>query len=195
MITTPYPPFARLAKGLLALCVLVLLASPVALAKDVKRGGGPATAERLHERMKTLRARLLEKRVGLDAETLQEVESVFAKGDVERKGLHRAMKESHRKLRALIEADVEDGDAYEGAVNTLLKARRRLNQIVDEEAQRLQEMLTPKQMGKLVMVLHRLKKKMRKMHHGLRDGEMKGERRGRRGEGPPRRGERGQRDW
>ena len=193
-VTTEKRAF-NIGRALFALCVLSLVMSPVALAKDYKGGGDPAKMERLHERMKALRSRLLHKRVGLDAETMQEVEAVLAKGDLERKGLHTAMKESHRTLRGLIQADVEDGEAYEGAVNTLLKARRRLNQLVDEEALALQKMLTPKQMGKLVMALHRLKKKMKRMHHGLRDGDMKKERRGRRGEGPPRRGEHRERDW
>ena len=180
---------------MLILTLIALLLSPVAMAEppEQRRRGEGQMGEKLHERMKELRGRILKKRVGLDAERIDEVEAILQKGDQERKGLHRAMRESHEKLRHLIKADADDGASYEAAVGTLLKSRQRLHEIQHGELERLRQLLSPKEMGKLVMALHRLKKRVKRMHERARGGdEMDGGRRGegRRGEG--RRGRRGQ---
>ena len=188
---------ARLPRvGVMAIVTLIaLLLSPMAMAEppEQRRRGEGQMGEKLHERMKELRGRILKKRVGLDAERIDEVEAILQKGDQERKGLHRAMRESHEKLRHLIKADAEDGASYEAAVGTLLKSRQRLHELQHGELERLRELLSPKEMGKLVMALHRLKKRMKRMHERAGGDEMDRGRRGegRRGEG--RRGRRGRR--
>lgn len=186
---------------MLSLCFIGVLFAPVAAAERPEHRQGPdgQMGEKLHERMTELRVRILKKRVGLDATRIDEVESILQKGDVERKALHRAMRESHQKLRQLIQADADDGPSYESSVNTLLQSRKRLHELQHGELDRLQSLLSPKEMGKLVMALHRLKKRMRRLHERMRGGDEmdrgpRGEgrrgprgqgRRGRRGEGPP----------
>ena len=192
--TRPRCHHLRVITGLLVFAVLV---APTALAErpQERRADDAQMGEKLHERMTELRVRILTKRVGLDADRVDEVEAILQKGDLERKGLHRAMRESHGKLRQLIEADADDGPSYETAVGTLLKSRQRLHELQYGELQKLRSLLSSKEMGKLVMALHRLKKRMRRLHEGARGGpEMEEgprgkERRGRRGKG--RRGRRG----
>lgn len=194
--TPGHPRCHRLA--LIATTVLVAaLIAPTALAErpEHRRAADGQMGEKLHERMTELRVRILTKRVGLDAERIDEVEAILQKGDLERKALHRAMRESHGKLRQLIQADADDGASYEAAVGTLLKSRQRLHELQHGELQKLRSLLSSKEMGKLVMALHRLKKRMRRLHEQERGGpEMEEgprgkERRGRRGKG--RRGRRG----
>ena len=114
------------------------------------------------------------------------VEATLAAGDAERKALHKAMRDSHRTLRGLIQSDSNDEAAYEAAVTGLLKTRNRLHALRQQELQQLNQLLSPKEMGKLVLALGKLRKRMERMHEKRR-GEMRG---GPRGDGGERRGRR-----
>lgn len=188
----------RFFPSLILLLLLVFLAPP-ALAERPERahtGAGELSAQ-LDGRMAELRSRLLRKRVGIDAERIAEVEAILTKGDLERRQLHQSMREAHKRLRHLIDADANDDTSYEAAVSTLLKSRHRLHELQHAELEQLRGILSSKEMGKLVMALHKLKKKMRRLHKRAHGDEMergprgdrrrgpRGEgRRGRRGEGP-----------
>ena len=174
----------QLGLSLAALSTLLMLA-PDASARRSDRGDGPPK-ERLHERMVELRGRLLERRVGLSPDKIARVEATLAAGDAERKALHKAMRDSHRTLRGLIQSDSNDDAAYEAAVTGLLKTRNRLHALRQQELQQLNQLLSPKEMGKLVLALGKLRKRMERMHEKRR-GEMRG---GPRGDGGERRGRR-----
>ncbi|MDP6946354.1 MAG: hypothetical protein QF464_19550, partial [Myxococcota bacterium] len=133
-----------------------------------------------------------------DAAKIAKVEELLNKGDAERKSLHQKMKKSRKALRSLVRDDSTDEDAFEEAVGTLLKTRKRLHDMRHAELNKLRRVLTSKEMGKLVLVLGRLRHKMeRRRGHGGRDRGDRGFRRGPRDDDDFRRGrrdERGPRD-
>lgn len=180
-------------KSALALALALALFAPAALAEGPRGEAGPEFSERLHERMGELRVRVLKKRAGLDDKRIEEVEAILSQGDQERRALHVSMRQAHKTLRHLIEADADDDASFEAAVSTLLKSRKRLHDLQHEELEKLRAILSPKEMGKLVMALHKLKKRMQKLKKRMHDGGMeRGPRgQGRRGEGRRGRGHRG----
>ena len=169
-----------------ALAALLMLA-PSASAERPRRGEGPPV-ERLHERMTELRGRLLRKRVGLDEDKVARVEALLEQGDAERKALHKAMRQSRRALRELVQRDSTDEAAFEAAVTGMLKARNRMHTLRHEELSKLRRVLSAKEMGKLVLALGKLRKRMEQKRGGDRPGGEMG--RGSRGEGEERRGRR-----
>jgi len=175
-----------------AISTLLLLA-PAASAEPPRRGDGPP-GERLHERMIELRGRLLRKRVGLGEKLVARVEAQLQKGDVERKAVHKAVKQGRRALRQLVEDDSSDEAAFEAALSGLLQARQRMHELRHEELGKLRRLLSAKQMGKLVLALGHLRHKMDRMRPGhRRGGEFRDGPPGERGERRGQRGRRGRR--
>jgi Spy/CpxP family protein refolding chaperone len=136
-----------------------------------------------HKKMKKIRSKILRKRVGLDEATLARVEAIFESFDEERKELHQAKRKTMKALRDLVQSDSDEQEAYATLILAMKQAREGLRQLREEEAAQLADVLTPKQQVKLMMALHKMKRRMQ----GMRG------KRGRRGGGEGRRGPRNRR--
>ena len=142
------------------------------------RGNPHKKKKKIRKKMKKIRSKILRKRVRLDEETLARVEAIFESFDGQRRELHMAKKETMKALRQLVKSDSEDQEAYATLILAMKQAQDGLRQLKEEERAQLAEVLTPKQQAKLMMALHKLKKRMQKML-GKRGGRGGGE--GRRG--------------
>jgi Spy/CpxP family protein refolding chaperone len=157
-----------------------------------------------HEKMKRIRSKILRKRVGLDQATLERVEAIFEPFDEQRKALHQAKRQTMKALRDLVKSDSEEQDAYATLLAAARQAHEGLRQLREEEMAQLAQVLTPRQQARLMMALHKLKRRMQGMRgnrggpRGPRDGSRgPRQRRGFDGEGggygpPPGRGFGGQ---
>ena len=131
--------------------------------------------EKMMERMKKKRSKMLRNRVGLPEATAVEVEAVMAKNDPERKQLHRRKKALRHRVKALIAEDSDDQNQFQAAIREFQAIEERHMSLRKEEMKTLSSLLTPKQQVVLHMTLHRFRKRMKRA--------MEDRRRDRRGEG------------
>ncbi len=176
------------------LFIVATLITPSASAEGPKGPRGDKGArDQLRGRSAELRREVLQRRVGLDEARSAEVQRMLTANDSQRKEAKRAMKKAQRRLRALVELDSDDGPAYAAEVDTMLTARTQLHTLRHKQLRKLRKVLSPKEMGRLLLVLDEMRHHMKGMKgRGDRGGRAHG-RRGRRGErGPRARGGRGE---
>ena len=184
---------------------LGILAAPVSHARGLDAEGvrgehGPRELERMKVRMEKIRLKLLQEKVGLTPEKVETVTALLDANGEERLTLQQEMKAAHKRLTALVEADPDDADAFEVTIDTLLRARRALAIMRHDELVELRKVLEPREVGRLMIALDRLKRKMHRKRDmrpgkgkrgGVRgDGRGDQEMRGPRGSGQSRRGQR-----
>jgi len=141
---------------------------PMAGPVDGQRGmwGGEGqekpSKEKMMERMKQKRSKMLRNRVGLSETTAVEVEAVMVKNDPERKQLLRRKKALRHRVQALIAEDSDDQNQFQAAMREFRAIEERHVSLRQEEMKALSALLTPKEQVVLHMTLHRFQKKMRR---------------------------------
>jgi len=121
-------------------------------------------------RMKSLRADVLRKRVGLEPQKAAEVERILERDAPERLKLQAKLRSSRRALQRLLAEDSNDQQAFTRALQGLREAQGELQKLRQREAQELAKHLTPKQQAKLAIALRELNGRLRRH---LRDYEKK----------------------
>jgi Spy/CpxP family protein refolding chaperone len=156
---------SRLARGylrwLLGALVLALLtgSSTAALAQD-KGKGGDDKHQKVGERLQQVRTRVLQKQVGLDAKTAEQVVKILTKYQPERKKLQSELRASRRAVRELLSQDSSDEAAYKKGIQGFRSAEKKLFDLKNKEIDEVSKLLTPKQQAKLVAVLLKLKRRL-----------------------------------
>ena len=141
---------------------------------------GKQHGKQMHQRFKAKMAKVLRQDVGLDEGTALKVEQIHKGQHDQRKAAHKKMFQAKRALRTLINSDSNDQRAYEDAVAGLLQARATMHKLREQGFAEVRKILTPKQQGKLMFAMHKVK---RMMHRGK--GKRGGKHRGQRPAGPP----------
>mgnify|MGYP001290096776 CR=1 FL=1 len=184
---------------------LGVLAAPTGYARGLDAEGvhgkqGPRDLQKIKARMKKIRLKLLQEKVGLTPEKVETVTALLDANSEARLTLQHEMKTAHRRLTALVEADPDDADAFEVTIDALLRARRALANMRHDELSQLRKLLEPREVGRLMIALDHLKRKMHRKRNrrpgkGKR-GRVRGDRQGdedlqgRRSGGQGRRGQR-----
>jgi hypothetical protein len=144
-----------------ALLVLVALAvaAPVALAQPRDRGGD--RKERIKKKIRALRAYTLTEELQLDETTAGKLFPILAKYDDEI-GKHLV---ARAKLRAQLDTAIDKSDdkAVDKAIDDLVDNQKALWEIDEKRFAELRKALTPKQAGKLLVVLPALERKVQNM--------------------------------
>jgi Spy/CpxP family protein refolding chaperone len=145
---------------LLALALLV----PSAAFADAAPNRTPADKRaQVEARMRQIRADILQKDVGLDAEKTRVVQALLERHSAERKRIETALHAERRTLDQLLEADSKDQAAYAKSITALRARHAELSALRQRELDELGRHLTPKQQAKFLSALRRVQKKLRSL--------------------------------
>lgn len=114
---------------------------------------------KMGERMKEMRSRVLREKVGLAEADAQAIEAVLQKYDPERQKLHQKKRQTRQALRALFQSDSNDQEAYRVALKDARDVHEALHNLRQTQMAAVSKMLSPKQQAKLMMAMHRMKKR------------------------------------
>mgnify|MGYP007107012018 CR=1 FL=1 len=155
-----------------ALLVGMVLVGGQAEARPGDRHGPKSEAEReaAHEKIRKIWAKTLRKRVGLSEAVARKVEKTQERFSQERRSLRRGMGQSKRALRMLLKSGSEDEKAFSLAVQRLLDGRRALEQLRRRQFEAMRQHLTSKEQAKLLMAMHRMR---RRIHKNMRRHQRK----------------------
>ncbi len=115
----------------------------------------------IEERIKKARGEILRRQVGLDDAKAKSVEAILDKHAPERRKLQKEMREHKRTVRALLDADSNDQQAYARSISGYRAAEKKLDALRDKEFTELSSKLTPKQQAKLVVAIRQMQGKIR----------------------------------
>ena len=143
------------------LAILVATPASTASAQPKDRGGGGAVRERIKKKIRALRAYTLTEELQLDETTAGKLFPILAKYDDEigKRLVARA------KLRGQLDnaIDKNDDKAVDKAIDDLVENQKALWEIDEKRFAELRKALTPKQAGKLLVVLPALERKVQNM--------------------------------
>lgn len=146
------------------LAVLLVLGSPAVSFGQAKGKGQGKAADDKHQkvgdRLRQVRTRVLEKQVGLDRKTAEEVVKILTKYQPERRKLQKEQREHRQAVRELLRNDSNDEAAYKKGIQGFRSAEKKLFDLRNKEIDEVSKLLTPKQQAKLVAVLLRLKRRL-----------------------------------
>jgi len=126
-----------------------------------------ASSERVDQKKREMRGRMLRDRVGLSDDKARRVEAVLEKYGPERKRVHSALRDAKEKLRSLVAGKSDDQAAYRAALDQLRSSRKALLDLMERAFGEVSKELTPKEQAKLFLALDELHMGMgRGMHHG-----------------------------
>jgi hypothetical protein len=145
----------------LLILVAIAVAAPAAVAQPRDRGGGGAVRERIKKKIRALRAYTLTEELQLDETAAGKLFPILAKYD-EQIGKHLV---ARAKLRAQLDnaIDKNDDKAVDKAIDDLVDNQKALWEIDEKRFGELRKALTPKQAGKLLVVLPALERKVQTM--------------------------------
>ena len=146
-------------------CVTSVLACLVALPVWAESPPDPrefdaSPSEQVERRLNTLSARL-----EIDKARASELMALKARFGPQRKELQSTKRKLFKELRALIEEDVSDEQAYQLKLDELMNVEASLFELSMEEQVALAELLSPKQQALLMKARHERKMK-RRGHRG-----------------------------
>lgn len=156
------------------LCALAAMLAASSVMANPGRGGGRdghgkmggERGKQMHKRFKAMMSKALRQDVGLDEATARKVEQVHAAQHDQRRAAHKRMFQAKRALRTLVDSDSNDQSAYAGAVDGLIKARADLQKLREAGFVKVRVLLTPKQQARLLLTMHKARRKM----HGAKRG-------------------------
>ncbi len=126
-----------------------------------KRGKNKPAAKR-RARIRSKRARLLRKRLGLDEARARKVEALFDEHAAAKKKSRREMRTARRAVAKLLRQDSDDQDAYRAALDRLSLATSALVTLRRDHIKRLRTVLTPKEQARLMRMMARAARHMRR---------------------------------
>jgi hypothetical protein len=156
---------SRTTVALSAVALLIgLVSSGQAEARPGGHHGQKSEAERAaaHEKIRKIWAEVLRKRVGLSEAVARKVEQTHERFSKERRSLHRRMWQSKRALKMLLKSGSDDEKAFSVAVQRLLDGRREVEQLRRRKFEAMRKHLTSKEQGKLLMAMHRMRRRIHK---------------------------------
>ena len=152
----------------------------VSTAAAAPPGGGPRPEQ--VARVKALRGRVLRERVGLDEARAQKIEAIFEKYQPERRALRKAVRQTMRSLRELVDSNTSEDQAYSAAFAQLKAAQDKLRALRDQQQAEVARIVTPKEAAKLLLTMK--KARFEKQRHHFQGGRHHGGgRHGQRGQG------------
>ncbi|GEM_PF-2771288 len=136
------------------------------------------------KKMKQHRAKMLRTKIGLSEAKAARVERVMDKFHVKKRELKKEMRANHQALRQLLKSDSQDQRAYGVAVDGIVASRAQLAKLHDKQIAALRRVLTPKEQAKMLIAMHKMKRRFRHRMHKRWRKHKRGKRRGAFGDGP-----------
>ena len=129
------------------------------------------------QHFKEVRTKVMKDKVGLTDAEIQQVQALRNKGHQERMELRKQLGESMTRLKALLDEDSNDQNAYKAELDTMTALYQTMRDQRQEQMQKLRQILTPKKTAKMMGMMHRMHKGMKGMrgrhgkgHRGMGSG-------------------------
>ncbi len=126
-----------------------------------KKKSARAKKQQIQQRLRELRKRVLRQNVGLDEKKAERVERILDESAPKRKKLKKHVHHHQQIVMHLLQADSDDERAYVSALTEIRRAQVKMHELEQQEFEALSKQLNPKQLARLMVALHQMKKKVR----------------------------------
>lgn len=151
---------------------LTLLASVAAAGPGERRA---AQKDELREKLRTVRIARLVEALDLDADTAARLMPVLDRGYDAISVVTRQSGAARRELRRLVASERPDDARINQLVDLLVANRARIEELTAEMLRGVRQVLTPRQVGKLVLVLPEIERQLQlQIRRAVRQGAPRG---------------------
>jgi Spy/CpxP family protein refolding chaperone len=146
---------------------LLFATAPPALAQK----GGNGMREKVKERVRALRIAKLIEMLDMDDQTVAKIMPIINRGYDDIGLVAKESGEARRELQSLMAADKPDNDKINKLIDRLLVNKDKVEKIEGDMMREARKVLTPAQMGKMVVVLPEVNQQINRMIKRAAEGE------------------------
>ncbi len=128
--------------------------------------------EKIRKRIETLKMWRLTKSLDLDEETASKLFPLINQYDKEKLAVQQAMRRDMKELRSA--ADTAGEEKLRGILKRLRESRKRLQEINDEEIEKLREVLSVRELAKFIIFRQDFDREMKKIIARVREKNARG---------------------